>query len=101
MCVAIATAVLPPHHQALLQVLEQSCASMYIETAGSILFDDGKDRVPCILPLPADVGVLVVRVSDVLVTGDIPVGPITRLRYTGTPLRYPGGWVSFLYTWRP
>ena len=36
---------------------------MYIETAGSTLVDDGKDRVPCIPPLPADVGVLVVRVS--------------------------------------
>ena len=39
-------------------MVEQSCASMYIETAGSILVDDGKDRVPCILPLPDDAALL-------------------------------------------
>ena len=97
MCVAITT-VLPPHHQALLrsagstgtsaynEVVEQSGASMYIETDGSILVDDGKDRVPCILPLPADVGVLVVRVGDrVSSMGALVVRPVTRVRYEGSP----------------
>ena len=97
MSVAVTT-VLPPHFQALLrpagstgtsaynEVVEQSGASMYIETAGSILVDNGQDRVPCILPLPADVGVLVVRVGDrVSSMGALVVRPVTRVRYEGSP----------------
>ena len=95
-CVAITT-VLLPRHQALQrsagstgtsaynEVVEQSRASMYIETDGSILVDDGKDRVPCILPLPADVGVLVVRTSQQggvgCSRGDLLIRPITKVRY--------------------
>ena len=108
MCVAITT-VLPPHHQSLLgsagstgtsannEVVEQSCASMYIETAGSTLVDHGKDRVPCIQSLPADVGVLVVRVSNVLVTGDMyQLDPLQGCAILlPPPLRYPGGCPSY------
>ena len=53
---------------------------------------DGKDPVPCTLPLPADVGTFVVRASGKAVTiGALVIQPITRVQYEDTPGR---GWWS-------
>ena len=97
MCVAV-SAIAPPRQRSLIrsasstgvavfsEVVAQSLAHIWIEVDNTNTTSSELDCVPCTLPLPANVGTVVVRFGDKIATiSGVSLGPISRVRYEGSP----------------
>ena len=88
MCVGVCGSPSTPTSPSSPTLRWQHRSRCFRRSGGSVTIVDFKEATvaPCVLPLPADVGTLVVRTNEsVASTGGLAVAPITRVQYEGGP----------------